>query len=229
MKFLDASMVGAVLGSQDRAARYWPLLVGALGDVGLDTPENRVALGANVITESRLAPIEEVPSDYTGPHFERYEPGTPVGRVLGNTQPGDGALFKGRGFPQLTGRDNYRRIGQGIGVDLEGQPQLLTTNPAVSALAAVEYMRTRGTFTKAAAGDWEGVRKTVQPGNDPSGMARFLQTVQAMLAHTAEEAQAIAGTPPPVPPGTMGVVSPKVLGLLVGLLVALLGIRWRRG
>jgi putative chitinase len=39
-------------------------------------------------------------------------------RDLGNTQPGDGRRFKGRGLMQLTGRANYDKYGQAIGKDL---------------------------------------------------------------------------------------------------------------
>src|SRR5438552_406834 len=42
---------------------------------------------------------------------------------LGNTQPGDGKRFKGRGPIQLTGRANYRSYGQRLGVDLESHPE----------------------------------------------------------------------------------------------------------
>lgn len=41
---------------------------------------------------------------------------------LGNTQPGDGALFIGRGLKQLTGRANYRACSR----DLHGDDRLLT-------------------------------------------------------------------------------------------------------
>jgi putative chitinase len=46
---------------------------------------------------------------------------------LGNTQPGDGKRFKGRGPIQLTGRANYRLAGQALGIDLEADPEQVKT------------------------------------------------------------------------------------------------------
>ena len=41
---------------------------------------------------------------------------------LGNTQPGDGPRFKGRGLLQLTGRAYYLRFGDALGIDLVADP-----------------------------------------------------------------------------------------------------------
>ena len=55
-----------------------------------------------------------------------------VARRLGNTQPGDGAKFAGRGYVQLTGRRNYTVAGEKLGVDLVGNPNL-AMNPTIAA------------------------------------------------------------------------------------------------
>jgi putative chitinase len=51
---------------------------------------------------------------------------------LGNTQPGDGRLFKGRGLIQITGRANYKAYGDARGKDYVTNPTTLATDPAVA-------------------------------------------------------------------------------------------------
>lgn len=220
MKYATALHLTPLVG--DAASRYWPLLVEALEAAGRDTPMARIGLAANVIAESRMRPIAEV-----GHVFPQYEPGTSVARVLGNTQPGDGARYKGRGFIQLTGRSNYRTIGRMIGVDLEQYPDLLLTSPELAARATVAYLESRQAFRAADAGDWTAVRRAVQPGSDPAGMERFLQVVRALTAATEEEAAAVMKRAVPQAGGASG-ISPKVLSLLVAMLLGLLGLRMRR-
>ncbi len=48
---------------------------------------------------------------------------------LGNTQPGDGVRFKGRGLMQLTGRDNYMKFSKAMNQDFIAQPQLVADIP----------------------------------------------------------------------------------------------------
>jgi hypothetical protein len=106
-----------------------PYVISGLRWAGLtDRPMLLMALSTIRAETEGFVPISEGVSKYNTdpgqPPFDKYEPGTPVGKDLGNTQPGDGARFKGRGYVQLTGRDNYHRIGLQIGVDLVDNPDL---------------------------------------------------------------------------------------------------------
>jgi predicted chitinase len=67
---------------------------------------------------------------------------TSKGKGLGNTQPGDGGNFIGRGYIQLTGRANYKRYGEMVGQDLLNNPKLLS-DPAIAAEVSVKYMLDR--------------------------------------------------------------------------------------
>jgi len=81
--------------------------------------------------------------------FNRVYGGTWGAKNLGNTQPGDGFKFRGRGDNQLTGRGNYAHFGPKIGVDLLGDPDLVN-DPKTAAKLDVVYMLDRlphgGTF-----------------------------------------------------------------------------------
>lgn len=76
---------------------------------------------------------------------------------LGNTQPGDGRRYKGRGLIQLTGRANYRTIGARLNLPLEDQPEL-AAQAATSLKIACEYWRSRN--INAAADDDDLIRVT---------------------------------------------------------------------
>lgn len=62
---------------------------------------------------------------------------------LGNTQPGDGKRYKGRGPIQLTGRANYREYGRALGIDFERHPELVAT-PSVGLIVALRYWERKG-------------------------------------------------------------------------------------
>lgn len=60
------------------------------------------------------------------------------GGRMGNTEPGDGWKYRGRGPLQITGRDNYRSVGAIMGQDLEGMPELLE-QPRFALEAAIAW------------------------------------------------------------------------------------------
>ena len=71
-------------------------------------------------------------------YFDKYEPGTKLGKVLGNTQPGDGYRYRGEGHVQNTGRANAakatKRLNEvfNLGIDLVKNPEL-RGDPFISA------------------------------------------------------------------------------------------------
>lgn len=98
--------------------------------------------------------------------MEEYASGAAYeGRAdLGNTQPGDGKRFKGRGPIQTTGRANYRRIGRQIGIDLERHPELLS-NPSLGLLASLQWWANNDGNRWADADDAVAVSRLVNRGN----------------------------------------------------------------
>lgn len=70
----------------------------------------------------------------------RYNPRK--AKILGNVKPGDGARYYGRGFIQLTGRDNYKRAGDALNLPLEQKPEL-AARPDVAARIAVWFWKSR--------------------------------------------------------------------------------------
>ena len=74
--------------------------------------------------------------------FDRYEKNRSLARKLGNKVQGDGELFKGRGFIQLTGRDNYTRASEQIFGDhrLVKNPDL-ASRPDIGAKIALWYWK----------------------------------------------------------------------------------------
>ncbi len=68
-----------------------------------------------------------------------------VAKRLGNTIPGDGMKFAGRGQVQLTGRTNYTNMGKYLKLDLVNKPDLLL-DTKISARVLV-YGLLNGSFT----------------------------------------------------------------------------------
>jgi putative chitinase len=124
-------------------------------------------------------------------YFARYD-----GRAdLGNTEPGDGARFRGRGLIQITGRANYAAIGAKLGLDLLDNPDQ-AADPAISLRIACEFWKSRNLNDFADQDDALAVTWLV------NGGFNGLDNRQAALAR-AKAALGITGAPPVAPRSTL--------------------------
>lgn len=90
---------------------------------------------------------------------QRYE-----GRVdLGNTQPGDGFRYRGRGLIQVTGRANYQSAATALALPLLDQPELLE-QPSAAALSAAWFWNSHNLNALADAGDFETITRRINGG-----------------------------------------------------------------
>lgn len=142
--------------SASKAAEYLPLLNSAMAEAQINTPQRKAMFLAQLAHESaELRYFEEIAS---GSAYEGR-------RDLGNTQPGDGRRFKGRGPIQLTGRANYQKAGQALNLPLEADPPL-AARPDVGFRTAGWYWNSRGINEVADRGDFVGVTKKINGGTN---------------------------------------------------------------
>lgn len=130
-----------------------------------------------------------------GAYFAKYEPGTAIGKRLGNVFLGDGARYRGRGYVQLTGRRNYGEMTNALSLsgddDLVNHPER-ATDPEIAYRILSHGMR-HGSFTGKKLSDYIGkacnykhARRIIN-GNDKAdliaGYARVLEGIlRAALA-----------------------------------------------
>lgn len=118
-------------------------------------------------------------------------------RDLGNTEPGDGRRFKGRGLIQLTGRTNYGWVGEALGLPLLQQPETVS-DPHVYLLVSCEFWKRRSIVAKSDADDLVGVTRIVNGGlNGLDSRRAYLAKAKRHLADLA------AATAPPTPDMTV--------------------------
>lgn len=82
----------------------------------------------------------------------------------GNTEPGDGWRYRGRGALQLTFRNNYHAAGQRLKKPLEEHPEL-AAQPGLSHLIALDFWRRAAVNACCDAGDFYGARGLTNVGN----------------------------------------------------------------
>lgn len=97
-------------------------------------------------TAHSMQPIKEFGGDKY--FFRRYDiqgQNPRLARQLGNTYPGDGVKYAGRGYVQLTGRSNYIKAGVKLNVDLVNGPDLAMSKDIAALI--LRYGMREGWFT----------------------------------------------------------------------------------
>jgi hypothetical protein len=173
--WLEPQEIAQAVGApKEDVSRHWPAVDEALRENGMTDVRSRIAAVATIVTEvgTDFRPI----SEHGGPsYFTQLYEGRPD---LGNSRPGDGARYHGRGYIQLTGRANYREYGDRLDVALEQRPGM-ALRPAVGARVLAEYFDERGIDEVARRGQWREVRLRVNGGLN--GWTTYRDLVSSLL------------------------------------------------
>lgn len=112
-------------------------------------------IGAGINTPDRVNHFLSQTAQETGGY--KYSQELPSSYASSQSQ------YKGRGLIQLTGKDNYRSVGNALGVDLIHNPQL-AADPNMAVKIAAEYWKQRNLNTIADTGGVRGVTRAINGG-----------------------------------------------------------------
>jgi len=169
----------------ENVSKHWPLIENAIEAVGIGSVRVKFAVLATVRVE--CPPFKPV-HEYGG---EDYLSHMYDGRAdLGNTSPGDGALYCGRGFVQITGRNNYQHYGDLLGIGLVAHPEI-ALEPVTAAAILALYFKEHRIAAAADAEDWRKVRRLVNGGTN--GLTDFLRYVAALKAELEQSPADLEG------------------------------------
>src|SRR5262245_3192839 len=179
---------------QAKRQLYLPFINRVMEIYEIDTPLRASAFLAHIAHESgELKYMEEI----WGPTAQqkKYEPPSDVARRLGNTQRGDGFRYRGRGPIQVTGRANYKKYGDLLGVDLVGNPDLAATSQYAFSTAGL-FWKLNGLNELADVQDFVSITKRINGSlNGLHERKRYYEIAKYTLG--AEEPDDFALSPPP--------------------------------
>ncbi|GAA7757495.1 chitinase [Cupriavidus sp. SHE] len=162
-----------------RADVFAPYLSACMLQFEISTPTRSAAFLAQVGHESgQLRLLREIWGPT--PAQIRYE-----GRAdLGNTEPGDGKRYMGRGLIQITGRKNYLLCGFDLHLDLIAHPELLEQAEHAAASAGW-YWHTHNLNRFADAGDFVGLTRAINGGTNGIADRRALWNTAKQVLEAA--------------------------------------------
>lgn len=113
-------------------------------------------------------------------------------RQNGNTNPGDGPRYCGRGFVQLTWKNNYRAMGDVVGVDLVADPDRAMELPIATKI--LFYGMMHGSFTgkrladyfDGALADWVKARKIINGLDKANLIAGYAKQYYSCISYTTD-------------------------------------------
>lgn len=159
--FSEAVLALLYLNAADTAvSTFTPIIKDVMERYGINTPLRQLHFLSQVGHESgELRYQQELAS---GAAYEGR-------RDLGNTQPGDGPRYKGRGLIQLTGRANYSKYSEycrsrGRPLDVVAEPERLATDMNLCADAAGWFWEDRGLNALADRDDLEAITHRINGG-----------------------------------------------------------------
>jgi putative chitinase len=140
--------------AKERIDTFLAPLNSAMDEFAINTPRRQASFLAQIGHESgQLRYVKEIAS---GAAYE--------GRAdLGNTLPGDGIKYKGRGLLQITGKSNYVECMLALDIDCVAHPELLEL-PVNACRSAAWFWQSRGLNELADAGDQIKICKRINGG-----------------------------------------------------------------
>ncbi|EBN9199609.1 glycoside hydrolase family 19 protein [Salmonella enterica] len=189
-QFQQAACISAKL-----AARWYPHIIAAMSEFGITAPLDQAMFIAQTGHESAGFTVLKESFNYSvgalkktfGKRLTTYQCEM-LGRIdgrqvahqpqianlvyggrMGNKDAGDGWKYRGRGLIQITGRDNYHKCGDALGIDLLLVPQLLEQE-GYAARSAAWFFATKGCLKYS--GDLVRVTQVINGGQNGIGDRR---------------------------------------------------------
>ena len=148
------------LGKKPELETYIKKMAEAAGMKGSELAQFLAQIKHETWDFTRLSEVPKGPSYFAKKYDPKYAPR--IAKILGNLKIGDGAKFRGRGFVQLTGRENYTRAQKALGIPLLEKPELAAT-PEIAAKIAIWFWNTRVKPSISDFSDTQAVTRKINP------------------------------------------------------------------